>query len=113
MRVLNVSDEVALTIIRERSHLLITPAELARRTGRTRGAISNWQNRRPDFTELTVAANLTSTTIYWWPAVREWLTAQRIPFGEPCERTGRHCLSCGSGIQLGELIERIERIERI
>jgi hypothetical protein len=97
-----------LAFMRSQAHNLIAPAELARRTGRLPSAISNWLRRYDDFVDDVVITQPPTPTIMWWPAVREWLIQQHIPFGEPCEKTGRHCLSCGSTIRLGELTERIQ-----
>lgn len=52
---------------------LVNAAEIARRTGLTRPAITNWKTR-----DMSFPASLTphlddSAPIYWWPDVEDWL----------------------------------------
>lgn len=98
------TDQV-LELIRTHAAELITPAELAHRTGKSRGAVSNWFRRRQDFTQQTVAAQVRGTTIMWWPALKTWLTREGILFGEPAVKLSKQhtCLHCGGLILPGEL----------
>lgn len=52
---------------------LVGLTEIAQRAGVQRPVVTTWRRRYPDFPES--AADLHTGPVFWWPSVRDWLTA--------------------------------------
>ncbi|WP_157253160.1 hypothetical protein [Nonomuraea typhae] len=61
-----------------REHL-VYPAEIARRTGVTRGAVGNWMARYPTLAGLAIVELWHGGAVFWWPQVAAELERLGLP----------------------------------
>jgi SAM-dependent methyltransferase len=82
---------------------VLTAADIARLAGVTRGAVSNWRRRHPDFPEPSGGTD--ASPAYDRSEVEAWLAARgALPELPPAERLWRNILEMAGGGNLGDAV---------
>jgi hypothetical protein len=107
---LNLSEVEQFAFMRKHAGNLVTPSEIARRTGRRPSTISDWQYKDNGISDVALIADLGAGNLFWWPAVRDWLDERGIAYAERAVKQAvlHLCAHCGSDIRPGELERRAE-----
>ena len=83
---------------------VLTAADIARLAGVTRGAVSNWRRRHPDFP--VPSGGTDASPAYDRSEVEAWLAARgALPELPPAERLWRTILDMAGGTNLGDAVQ--------